>query len=136
MYFLLLTAKNLQSTKISIGLTISAQVKTVLAAPGGTTRSSDGLSVTVSLAQAARALASRGESAQLAMLLNRVADPVDLGVAANSVVVWIDANDLEVLVGGILSDPVGVQNTESTHATTNTFLKIKNSAINVMLRKH
>lgn len=40
------------------------------------------------------------------MLLDWVADPVDLGVTADGVVVWVDADDFEVLQSGVLSDPV------------------------------
>lgn len=81
-------------------------METVLAAPGSAAGSSDGLRVAVSLAQSARALARRGESTQFAMLLDGVANPVDLGVAADGVVVWVDADDFEVLQSGVLSDPV------------------------------
>lgn len=99
-------------------------MKTVLATPCSATRSSDGLSITVSLAQSTRALSSRCKSAQLAMLLDWIADPIDLWIATDCVVVWIDADDFEVFVSGILCDPVWVQDTETSHTTTNTFLKL------------
>jgi hypothetical protein len=98
-------------------------VDAVLAAPVSTTRSTDGLSVAEAFAQSTGALASGGESTQFTVLLDRIADPVDLGVTADGVVVWVDADDFEVFVGGILGDPVGVEDAESAHAATDTFLE-------------
>ncbi len=66
-----------------------------------------------------------GEATKLAMLHDRLGDPVDLGVAANSLVEGIDHDDLEVLVRRILTDPVRAQDAESLKTTSNTFLRIK-----------
>jgi hypothetical protein len=51
-----------------------------------------------------------------------VADPVDAGVTANGLVLGVNTDDLEVLVGGVLVDPVGVQDTQVGAATANTLL--------------
>lgn len=107
----------------SKSLTISAQVNAILATPCSTTWSTDGLSVAISFAETARALASRGESTKFTMLVNWIADPVDLWITTNRIVEDVDADDLVVFVCGVLCDPVGVQHTESTHTTANTFLK-------------
>lgn len=48
----------------------------------------------------------------LATLVDGVHNPVDAGIAANSLVRWVDHNDLKVLVGGVLSDPVRVEDAE------------------------
>lgn len=40
------------------------------------------------------------------------ADPVDLGVASDILVARIDHDDFVELEGGILSNPVGVKNSE------------------------
>jgi hypothetical protein len=56
------------------------------------------------------------------VLVNCIADPVDAGIVADSSVVRIDKDDLEVLVGGILVDPVGVEDTEVTADTASTLL--------------
>lgn len=67
--------------------------------------------------------AGRSETTKLSMLVSRVTDPVDLGISSDSFVEWIDADDLEELEGGILSDPVTAQDTESlSDATTDPFL--------------
>lgn len=54
--------------------------------------------------------------------MDRLADPVDAGIAADSLVLGVDADDLEVLVGRVLVDPVGVQHTQVGAAAANTLL--------------
>lgn len=109
-------------TTTSTGLTVTAHVQTVATTPARPPGSSDGLSITVALAQPTAALASRGETTQFTVLVHGPGDPVDLGITTDGVVGGIDHDDLEVLVGGILGNPVGVQHTETSHATANTFL--------------
>ena len=48
------------------------------------------------------------------MLVNRLADPVDPGIAADGLVSRVDEDDLKVLVCGVLSNPVRVEDTEAT----------------------
>ena len=55
-------------------------------------------------------------------LVDGVDDPVDAGIAADSLVLGINENDLKVLVGGVLVDPVGVEDTEIGAATADTLL--------------
>ena len=55
-------------------------------------------------------------------LVDGVADPVDAGITADSLVLGVNANDLEVLVGGVLVDPVGVQDAQVGATTANTLL--------------
>lgn len=55
-------------------------------------------------------------------LVDSVADPVDASIAADGLVLGVDEDDLEVLVGGVLVDPVGVQDTQVGAATANTLL--------------
>ena len=56
--------------------------------------------------------AGRGKTSSLSMLMDGVDDPVDSGVVSDSNVVRIDQDDLVVLEGGVLVDPVRVQDTE------------------------
>jgi hypothetical protein len=51
-----------------------------------------------------------------------VADPVDAGITADGLVLGVNTDDLEVLVGGVLVDPVGVQDTQVGAAAANTLL--------------
>lgn len=104
------------------GLTVTAHVQTVATTPARPPGSSDGLGVAVALAQSTAALAGRGQTTQFTVLVHGPGDPVDFGIPADGIVGGVDHDDLEVLVGGILGNPVGVQHTETSDATANTFL--------------
>ena len=58
-----------------------------------------GLVVAVALVEAAGLLAGGSETAGLAVLVDGVDDPVDAGVLADGLVLGVDEDDLEVLVG-------------------------------------
>jgi hypothetical protein len=81
-----------------------------------------GLVVAVALAETARLLAGGGEAAGLAVLVDGVGDPVDAGVAADGLVLGVDEDDLEVLVGGVLVDPVRVEHAQVGAAAADTLL--------------
>lgn len=70
------------------------------------------------LANTAGLLAGSGKAAKLAVLVDGVDDPVDAGIVADGGVLGINHDDFEVLVGSIGVDPVGVQDTQVTAATT------------------
>lgn len=55
-------------------------------------------------------------------LVDGVADPVDAGITADSLVLGVDEDDLEVLVGRVLVDPVGVKDAQVGAAATDTLL--------------
>ena len=81
-----------------------------------------GLVVAVALAQTARLLAGGGEAAGLAVLVHGVGDPVDAGIAADGLVLGVDEDDLEVLVRGVLVDPVRVEHAQVGAAPADTLL--------------
>ena len=74
----------------------------------------------MALAQATRLLAGGRETAGLAVLVDRVDDPVDAGIAADGLVLGVDEDDLEVLVGRVLVDPVRVQDAQVGAAASDT----------------
>ena len=84
----------------------------VLPEPGRSPGPSDGSVELPSLAQAAAALAAGGQTTQLTVLLHRGAHPVDLWIPADSLVEGVDHDDLVVLIGGVLTHPVRVQNSQ------------------------
>jgi hypothetical protein len=59
------------------------------------------------------------------MLHDRLGDPVDLGISADRLVEGINEDHLEVLVGGILTNPVGAQHPETLKPASDTFLQNK-----------
>jgi hypothetical protein len=88
----------------------------------GLSAASLGLVVPVALVETAGLLASGGETTGLAVLVDGVDDPVDAGVAADGGVLGVDEDDLVVLVGRVLVDPVGVEDAEVGAAAADTLL--------------
>ena len=54
-------------------------------------------------------LTRRGQAAQLPMLVHRITNPSGVRVTPDGIVERIHHDDLKVLVGGVLTDPVAVQ---------------------------
>ncbi|KAB8338894.1 hypothetical protein FH972_021836 [Carpinus fangiana] len=81
-----------------------------------------GVVVAMALVDTTGPLAGRGQATGFAMLVYRVDDPVDAGIATDGLVLGVDEDDLEVLVGGVLVDPVGVQDTQVGAAAADTLL--------------
>jgi hypothetical protein len=87
-----------------------------LAATGG------GVVETVTLSETTGLLAGGGEAAGLAVLVHGGDDPVDAGIAADGLVLRVHEDDLEVLVGRVLVDPVRVQDAQVGAAAADTLL--------------
>lgn len=83
---------------------------------------SGGVVELVSLAETAALLASGGEATALAVLVDRLCDPVDARVAADGLVLRVDENDLVVLVRRVLVDPVRVEDAQVGAAAADTLL--------------
>lgn len=81
-----------------------------------------GLGVAVALVETTGLLAGSSETAGLAVLVDGVDDPVDAGVDADGLVLGVNEDDLVVLVGGVLVDPVGVKDTQVSAAAADTLL--------------
>ena len=107
--------------KLAAHLSVAPQGEGVVALPG-LSASTLRVVVTVALVETTRLLASCGEATRLAVLVDWVDDPVDAGIAADGLVLRVDEDDLEVLVGGVLVDPVGVEDAEVGAAATDTLL--------------
>lgn len=81
-----------------------------------------GLVVAVALVETAGLLAGGGEATSLAVLVDGVDDPVDAGIDADSLVLGVDEDDLVVLVGRVLVDPVRVEDAQVGAAAADTLL--------------
>ena len=88
----------------------------------GLPATSGGLVVLVTTAKTSALLAGGGQAAKLTMLVDWVDDPVDAGILADGLVLWVDEDDLVVLVGGVLVDPVRVENAQVSASATDTLL--------------
>lgn len=109
-------------------LSVATERDGVAALPAGTARATLDLSVAMAFLHTTVHLASAGKPTELTMLVDRVADPVDARIATNSLVDRIDEDDFEVLVGTVLSNPVRVENTETTAFAANAFLGLRAKA--------
>lgn len=72
----------------------------------------------MALVEATVLLASRRKAAGLATLVDRVADPVDAGVAADGLVLRVDEDDLKVLVDAVLVDLISVGKSDQRAASS------------------
>lgn len=102
-------------------LSVSPERQGVVALPG-LSATGLGLVVAVTLVETTGLLAGGGEAARLAVLVHGVDDPVDAGVDADGLVLGVDEDDLVVLVGRVLVDPVGVEDSEVSAAAADTLL--------------
>jgi len=84
--------------------------------------SSSGVVELVSTAETTALLAGGGETTSLAVLVDGLCDPVDARIAADGLVLGVDADDLVVLVGRVLVDPVGVEHAQVGAAAADTLL--------------
>lgn len=85
----------------------------------------------MSLVQPPALLSGGGQSSAFSVLVDWLDDPIDLGISSNGLVLRVDEDDLEVLVGGVLVDPVGVKDSQVGTAATNTLLsgRLKGSLV-------
>lgn len=102
-------------------LPVAPERQGVVALPG-LSAASTGLVVAVTLVEATRGLAGGGEAASLAVLVDGGDDPVDAGINADGLVLGVDKDNLVVLVGGVLVDPVRVEDAQVGAAAADTLL--------------
>jgi hypothetical protein len=102
-------------------LSVSPEGQGVVALPG-LSAASLGLVVAVTLVETTGLLAGGGKTTSLAVLVDGVDDPVDAGVDADGLVLGVDEDDLVVLVGRVLVDPVRVEDSEVSAAAADTLL--------------
>ena len=102
-------------------LAVSAHDLGVSSLPRCSTRSTNGSIGSVSWSSKTSVLSTGwGKSTSLSVLVDRVADPVNTRIVADSSVLRIDQDHFEVLVGGILINPITVKNSQVSTDTSNT----------------
>lgn len=90
---------------------VSPERQGVLSLPG-LSSSSLGIVVSVALVDTSALLAGGSEATAFAVLVNRLNDPVNTGIATDSLVLRVNEDDFEVFVGRVLVDPVGVEDAQ------------------------
>ena len=68
--------------------------------------------------------ASGGKTASLSTLVLGGGNPVDSGVASDSLVVRVNKDDFVELEGSVLTNPVGVENSEVSATSSNSLLSL------------
>lgn len=116
-----LPSRPLKSPSWATRLPVSPQGEGVVALPG-LSATGLGLGVTMTLVETTRTLAGGGKATGLAVLVDGGNDPVDAGIATDGLVLGVDEDDLEVLVGRILVDPVRVQDAQVSATAADTLL--------------
>merc|ERR1711972_90684 len=79
-------------------LPLSVELKGVSSLPCFVSGTTDGLSESVTLAEASGLLAGRGEALELSVLVHWLGDPLHVWVSSDDLVHWVDHHDLVVLV--------------------------------------
>ena len=102
-------------------LTVAPEGEGVVPLPG-LPPAGTGVVELVSTAETTALLAGGGETTSLAVLVDGLCDPVDARIAADGLVLGVDADDLVVLVGRVLVDPVGVEHAQVGAAAADTLL--------------
>jgi hypothetical protein len=102
-------------------LSVAPEREGVVPLPG-LPATSGGVVVLVTTAETTALLAGGGKTTGLAVLVDGGDDPVDAGIAADGLVLGVDKDDLVVLVGRVLVDPVRVEDAQVGAAATDTLL--------------
>lgn len=103
-------------------LTVAVQLQGVASLPGRTAGASNGQVEFVALAQATALLACGCQATHLSVLVHSLCDPLGVWVASDGLVEWVDQNHLEEFVGGVLTHPVGVKDTQGSTVAASTLL--------------
>ena len=103
-------------------LTVSSKRKSVVPLPVGIATPSSDFGVSVTLTESTILPASSCQAAQLTMLVNSLAEPVDSGVSTNDLMLGVNHDHLIELVHGVLAHPVRVQHTKATTVSASTLL--------------
>ena len=75
----------------------------------------------VTLVDTSGFLTSGSQTSSFTVLVNWVTDPVVTSISSDSLVLRVDQDNFEVLVSRILVNPVGVQDSQVSGTTTNSF---------------
>lgn len=105
----------------SNNLSLSSQLQSVSSSPRSMSRTTIGLDKSVTFSKTSGFLASRGKTSQFSVFVSGLGNPVQITISSDVLQVGVDHDDFKVFVGGILSDPVRVHDSEGTELFTNSF---------------
>lgn len=90
------------------------ELKSVAPSPGCTARSTNGVVELVALSKAAALAASRSQPTHLPVLVDWFGDPLGVGISSDSFMEWINEDNLKKFICGIFTNPVGIQDSQSS----------------------
>jgi hypothetical protein len=102
-------------------LSFSVKLESVSSFPGLVSRTTNGLGESVTFSETSGFFTGAGETFKFSVFVDWLGDPVHVGVSSDDLVVWIDHDDFVVLVGGIFSGPVTVDNSKVSDGFTRSF---------------
>ena len=105
----------------------SSPLLLVVLLPVGSSRWSSTMGSVTLLAKASVLLTSRSKTSELTFVVFFRDDPVSSWILPDGLVGWVDEDDLEEFIGGILSYPVGVE--DSHVATSSANLLLSNRSV-------
>lgn len=76
--------------------------------------------VSHTLANSSGSLSLGSKTTKFSVLLDTSGNPLVFWVVSDGIVLWVHKDNFEVLVGGVFTDPIGVENTEGTAVATDT----------------
>jgi len=99
--------------------TVTTKAEGIVSLPG---RCLGCVVVAISLAKTTVLFSDAGETTSFSPFVDWVSDPVDSCVTTNSFVIWVDQDNLIILINTVLVDPVRVQNSQISTPPTDSFL--------------
>lgn len=119
-FFLLIKPKSLIINK---SLSPPVQLEGVLCEPACTARASLGVGVANTTAQTTMSASSSSLSTQLTVLVRGIAYPVNRRISTDVVMVGIEEDGFIIFEGGVLGNPIAVQQAQAPQPTAHTFLQ-------------
>lgn len=90
------------------------ELESIAPSPCCTVRSTDSVVALVALSKATAPAASRCQPTNLSVLVDWFGDPLGVGISSDSFMEWINEDDLKKFVCGIFTNPVGIQDSQSS----------------------
>jgi len=106
---------------LTSNLSFSVKLEGVSSLPGLVSGTTNGLGESVTFSETSRFFTGAGKTFKFSVFVDWLGDPVHVGISSDDLVVRVDHDNLVVLVGGIFSSPVTVDNSETANSFTGSF---------------
>lgn len=103
-------------------LAITVELESIAPSPSCTARATNSVVELVTLSKTTALAACGSQPAHLPVLVDWLCDPLGIGVSSDSLMEWIDEDNLEEFVCGIFTNPVRIQDSQSPAVAPSSFL--------------